>query len=61
MNVLETYKVACINALAMVVSFTSIESILKIILLLVSIVYTVYKIIEIKKKHDKGQTTDKEL
>ena len=61
MNVLETYKVACINALAMVISFTEIESILKIILLLVSIVYTIYKIIEIKKKHDKGQTTDKEL
>ncbi len=61
MNIFETYKVAFINALAMVISFTSIESVLKIILLLASIVYTIYKIIEIKKKNDKRQTTDKEL
>ncbi len=61
MNILETYKVAFINAFAMLISFTAIESVLKIILLLASIIYTIYKIIEIKKKNDKRQTTDKEF
>ena len=47
-------KLACLNALALGVSFTHVENSLKIILLLVSIFYTLQKIYDThKKKNDK--------
>jgi hypothetical protein len=45
-------KIALMNLMSFVISFTNIEQWLKLVLLLVSITYTILKIIELKKKKD---------
>ncbi len=44
-------KLACLNGMALGISFTQVENSLKIILLLISIVYTLQKIYQNNEKN----------
>lgn len=51
MNI-EDIRLYTLNASAMLISFTRVESALKVLLLLASIVYTVMKIIQLSNKNE---------
>ena len=55
---LDAYKVGLINSIAMMVSFSNLESILKISLLIVSVIYTLYKIREVLEKRKRDKKND---
>ena len=56
----DSAKLYGLNALAIYLSFTNLETILKILLLIISIIYTSMKIFDWILSKKKGKTTERE-